>query len=464
MTRHKFSSQEHRRTITTESCDGALAQPNFGQTDQVTTLGVMKSIVIEGDPERIKPTPFQVAWVAKQRVDHYTAVQLDKYCSNGGKPFYTKKYERIPFASDLRQIPTFMNFNGIGVAQLPAAIFNSQNVHNAVTMAILKKVGNSQLSLGVTAGEAKETMNLALDLVEDVLSCVKFVRTGIKDPKSFVNYILTKPAGRPALNSRPKWDAYAKQVDNYNLETYGRRRFRDGKFTKRELDYMGLTTSAAANRWLMLRYGATPAYNDMIKIFDHIITIPPEKLLYDARVTIPINAGVGSEGYYRSRSGGKVKSFQQCKLWYSIADHKIRKLAERGIDIASLPSIAWELTPFSFMVDWFYPVGNSLEALSATRGLKFEFGYLSQKYSAEDVITNWISTGIGGVKHIIDTSSHALSSYGAFQRTLVTSFPLVRFPVVENPFGVHTGQRITDVVTILHQLISGNKPQIYKGG
>lgn len=464
MARHNFSSKEHRRTTTSEGCDGALAQPSSGQTDQITNVGVIKSDVIKGDPDRIRPTPYQVAWVSRHQVDHFTTVQLGKYCPNGGNSFYAKKYGRVPYASDLRSLPTFMNFNGIGVTQLPVAILNTQNVHNAVTMAILKKVGNSQLSLGVTAGEAKETMNLALDLVEDALSCVKFVRTGIRDPKSFVNYILTKPSGRPALNGKPQWDKHAKLVDNYNLESYGRRRFRNGKFTKRELDYMGLTTSAAANRWLMVRYGATPAYNDMIKIFDHIITIPPEKLLYDARVTIPINAGVGSEGDYRSRSGGKVKSFQQCKLWYSIADHKLRKLAERGIDIANLPSIAWELTPFSFMVDWFYPVGNSLEALSATRGLKFEFGYLSQKYSAEDVLTKWISNGIGGVRHIVDSSGGAISSYGAFQRTLVTSFPLVRFPVVENPFGIHTGQRITDVVTILHQLIRGNKPQIYKGG
>jgi hypothetical protein len=40
-------------------------------------------------------------------------------------------------------------------------------------------------------------------------------------------------------------------------------------------------------------------------------------------------------------------------------------------------AIAWELVPFSFAVDWFLPIGNTLEALTATQGLTWRGGHIS---------------------------------------------------------------------------------------
>lgn len=46
-----------------------------------------------------------------------------------------------------------------------------------------------------------------------------------------------------------------------------------------------------------------------------------------------------------------------------------------GLGLTNPVSIAWELLPLSFVVDWFIPIGSFLEALSAPLGLKFVTGY-----------------------------------------------------------------------------------------
>lgn len=273
----------------------------------------------------------------------------------------------------------------------------------------------------------------------------------------------TKPKGRPNLNGRAHWPQYAKMNDDFASRSRRLGIPDNRKFSRRELKILGVTSQAAANRWLQYRYGMIPAYNDLIKIFDDLIIKSDEPQTYSARVTIPLgDLGPAAHSSNNLRvNEGKGEGFQQVKVWFNATNPRVRSLAQRGLDITSLPSIAWELTPFSFMVDWFYPVGDSLEALSATRGLSFAYGYKSQKYEVKDGKTHWAVASEGGTKYSSSVDGAAKLSYGAFQRVPITSFPLVRFPEVENPFGIHTGQRITDVLAIGKQLFSNKRTYHY---
>lgn len=69
------------------------------------------------------------------------------------------------------------------------------------------------------------------------------------------------------------------------------------------------------------------------------------------------------------------KSRTTCRLGirYSIPSPLIALLGTTGF--TNPINLAWELIPFSFVLDWFLPIGPYLEALSAWDGLSFHSGY-----------------------------------------------------------------------------------------
>lgn len=70
-----------------------------------------------------------------------------------------------------------------------------------------------------------------------------------------------------------------------------------------------------------------------------------------------------------------------CKLFYEVSDLEQRAASLLGIaDIQnSILKGAWELVPYSFVVDWGVGVGDYLQALTADAGLTFRSGYISRK-------------------------------------------------------------------------------------
>jgi hypothetical protein len=102
-------------------------------------------------------------------------------------------------------------------------------------------------------------------------------------------------------------------------------------------------------------------------------------------------------------------------------------------------SLAWELLPFSFVVDWFLPIGPYLESLDSWGGLilldgcETTFSRGSMDYSRyyvgqswPDGIFNpdlsWKQTGSLGEDHIL------------LNRSSLSDFPSLGFPTFKNPF------------------------------
>jgi hypothetical protein len=81
-------------------------------------------------------------------------------------------------------------------------------------------------------------------------------------------------------------------------------------------------------------------------------------------------------------------------------------------------SIAWELTPLSFVVDWFVPVGSFLQQMSAPLGLDFIAGYeTTYSYLDIDVITMEPPEGWSG-----GNAEVKVKAFG-FVRTDLTTWP-----------------------------------------
>jgi len=125
-----------------------------------------------------------------------------------------------------------------------------------------------------------------------------------------------------------------------------------------------------ANRWLEYQYGVRPLMQDVYG--------SAEALATKIRTGMYLHANTRVEESFESASqlagGFNQKVFLRRKYtWvgiararYRISDPTIKQLAQLGISNPLL--LAWELIPYSFVIDWLFPVGKWLESLDALNG------------------------------------------------------------------------------------------------
>lgn len=446
--RFNHSSYGFRGQLTRQRCAGSDTVSSAG--GGVAHMRSAKSPIQKSD--FLKPTAYKAFWVGEHMIGMTRAEQAGDLCSDGRGNFYYRKLILTNGFSfgPTPELPGFSNFSIVGT-QSPVATWTYAGLNRVADMALLAKIKDQKLDLGVLLGEAKETAELFVDLTEDLLSMVKFIKTGKRDPLGFMHYLLTKDK-RDLLNGKPHWPSYERKYKRH-MSIGGVHRYKDRRFSKQELTFLGVTSQAAANRWMQYRYGMIPVYNDIISIFDYLVMVSQTEPLITSRVTIPMpKLASVSVGTNLSTIETEHEGFQQVKVWYKVSDPKVRNSVQLGIDSLSLPATIWELTPFSFMIDWAFPIGASLSALNATRGLTFYCGYRSMRSEVKTKAVH--SGGILSNGVLTMPTQPAKASYGAFERVTLASFPSVHPPVLENPFGYHTGQRIIDCISLLRQFIN----------
>lgn len=129
-------------------------------------------------------------------------------------------------------------------------------------------------------------------------------------------------------------------------------------------------------------------------------------------------------------------------------------LADTGISNPAL--LAWELVPYSFVVDWFLPVGNYLEQLTYANGLRFIRGTESRRAVLDSVGRHMV-----GASQPVGSSGHYARGgmryeWRVKQRTVLTSWPYQRFPPFKPKLGV---ERTLNAIALLTQILSGGKPR-----
>lgn len=113
----------------------------------------------------------------------------------------------------------------------------------------------------------------------------------------------------------------------------------------------------SANNWLELQYGWLPLLNDAYNAGESLAKIT-QPFVHVVRVSRKVNSG-GFSGY----SSGNSYDFDSRS---SFARKSIKAIyRETGVPTLTMLnplSVAWEKLPYSFVVDWFIPIGNYLSA------------------------------------------------------------------------------------------------------
>jgi len=234
--------------------------------------------------------------------------------------------------------------DGVGLFPPIAVIEGISSWKNEIGNKILSKVRNREVDLGVALGEHRET-------AEFISSAM------VKTAKSYVQLRHGDVSGA--------------------LRTITGRRNNSWR------DIPG----AAANTWLAYCYGLRPLLKDVhdaASVYENRYKQRPSVFKCSASISKDFDAVANPNRYYimqQIRGSASIRA----SVEMFVTNPVLKTLDQCGV--TNPLSIAWELVPFSFVVDWFIPVGAFISNIIPPQGVDFVNGWISVHCSGSSVIT-----------------------------------------------------------------------------
>jgi hypothetical protein len=201
----------------------------------------------------------------------------------------------------------------------------------------------------------------------------------------------------------------------------------------------GLLT-ASASRYLEYVYGIRPLMQDIYELFNILKQGLGEDMIIVGRGDSRRTQQMSSTKEITLTSSNirwdlvQATAQAKCVLWARIdPSHRgLRALNQLGL--LNPAGVAWDTVPYSFVVDWFVPIGPVLYALTAPAGLIFISGSLSFRNS-ESIEGTWRLGGVGDWKSDLQNVSTTVPISGEFyDRVIYASWPRPGFWASPNPF------------------------------
>lgn len=209
----------------------------------------------------------------------------------------------------------------------------------------------------------------------------------------------------------------------------------------------GIRSKDISSGYLEWMYGWRPLCKDIFDMYEDFKPKLQPPLIMEGRKTVRSSHTDRSD---RTQTGAVWKDrFQACigrntcHLYGRISDATIAKASSGGL-INPL-SLAWEVVPYSFVVDWAMPVGNTLAALTASAGLTFVDGSENEVREGHVVADcHW-----NGINYRSGTPEGLQCDVFALKRGKLAGFPGVSL-YGKSPFStVHTA----NALNLLYQLV-----------
>jgi hypothetical protein len=201
-------------------------------------------------------------------------------------------------------------------------------------------------------------------------------------------------------------------------------------------EYAKRGADAVAGGWLSLQYGWKPAMADVFGACETLANAGREPLKITTttkkRVITPMDFFESSKSQDKvttRRIIGQRVTTAKYGVTYQRDPHPLTSMKEVGITNPAV--LAWELIPYSFVVDWFLPIGDFISAWDATIGLNFVSGYRTLFSKS---VSNYRTQSYGRFSSYVDSDFQQSSFKAVFcKRTPLTGFPAAALPVFKNP-------------------------------
>lgn len=219
---------------------------------------------------------------------------------------------------------------------------------------------------------------------------------------------------------------------------------------RRSNNRLGRVVGGIPEQWLAFKYGWQPLLGDIYgsiqTLAEHATFNPPlirahavKTVHHEARrsttsgtllFNIPAGTWVSDDAITRGEG----------LLEFGVSSDFGQMLAQTGL--VSPYSIAWELIPYSFVVDWFVPVGAYLQRMTYDTGLVFRRGWYSRKTTASfrlEYPGANVNINVGGgniLNRTVSPGVYARGAQRAYERKVYNSMPIPRPPTFKNPFSL----------------------------
>lgn len=299
----------------------------------------------------------------------------------------------------------------------------------ARTQALLK-LGDRKMSLGESILEARSTLATAVNLTHRVYRLQRYARRGQWGRLAHDLGIGTKVRYRRGPDGKVLRDSHGKPI------------VIDKKFVER----IAPDSRKFANQWLEYSYGIIPILldaSDAWNLFKDGLSRNPlifavERNIVRHHRETGLQSGIDFN--VESTRTTRVKVYAQ--LNKSFTDN-IQRLG-----LINPVELGWAVgVPFSFVIDWFLPIGSMLEASTARSGLTFISGTESAK-------SEW--TAYFDIPLPKDTTryqyfgrSNGIASGSCYYRRVYYSFPSAGL-WVQSPFSI---SKVTTLLSLLRQIV-----------
>jgi len=206
-----------------------------------------------------------------------------------------------------------------------------------------------------------------------------------------------------------------------------------------------------AQNWLEMQYGWKPLLDDIHgasvalarKNLDNVdVQRAIGKGGHQSEVVTPVSgirtAGIISGSPTVGKTTVGTETIASYGVRYKVASQLTAFLAQTGF--TNPINLAWEILPFSFVVDWFLPIGPFLESLSAFHGLDFVDGYhttFTRQRTSMTVSGSYTTAGTPGFNRIWTEKGLWEREWISISRVKLTAFPGARFPQLKNPLSTY---------------------------
>lgn len=213
----------------------------------------------------------------------------------------------------------------------------------------------------------------------------------------------------------------------------------------RELGVSGknksLKSKDVTGRWLEMQYGWLPSISDAFEAAK----------AFEALSINRTNRVVAKTGKYRVSDSSCAPSLWSAPCIQRIRGKIICELEEevsfaRSLGLTDPLQVAWEVFPFSFVLDWFLPIGTYLENLAVLPHLKARFMVTIYELGDSSFGT---STGLDPRWN---PGCRRNATFRRVTRTVSASLTTAR-PQFVDPVTAMTYKRIANAVSLAHQLL-----------
>lgn len=214
--------------------------------------------------------------------------------------------------------------------------------------------------------------------------------------------------------------------------------------------------------WLQYQYAFRPIIKDIEAILHELQT-----QTFSPRRTSRAKAeqSVSTQSSYVAHTGGgaiDIDIHEEVERKYSVRsgilyEGSVDPAKQFGFHWTALPSAAWELTPWSFVADWFINVGDYLQAISPKIGVHVLAGW--QTIEVKTKVTRYSGAArlnVAGWTTVRSPNGVSVSEYRNFQRRNVIMQPqLVVEPVI--PALLRGNRGINAYMLFLQQFIKPSR-------